>query len=496
MATKRKQPDSDATPNFNHKIPACIMTPDEVNTSLGTLRFFDGLPDDATVQKVYDNLDTMRAVEVFLDFVPLASVEALHRGLQDLGLDACHKIVLYPDLMDSSSLFLTGNTDTVYAIGFLDLKRDGPTVVEIPPGAGPGTVNDAYFRFVVDMGAPGPDRGKGGKYLILPPDFEGQAPAGYFVKKSPTYINWLPLRGFMKDGTTDAAVKMWTEGLKIYPLAEASSPRPLDVISGSGRVFNTIHANDVSFYEEIDAVIQREPIEALPAEIRGNLAAIGMQKGRRFAPDERMQRILVDAVAIGNATARSIAFRPRSETIWYYGKESSWFTAFDGGDYQWLVDDGNGGRNKDARTLFFYIATVNTPAMVLKMVGAGSQYALAATDSEKRYLYGSKTYKVVIPADAPAKDFWSLVVYDPQTRSMLQTSQPYPSKNSERNKDMVKGSDGSTTIWFGPEAPKGCENNWVQTVPGKGWFLILRLYGPLQAWFDKTWQPSEIELVE
>jgi len=145
MATKRKQPDSDATPNFNHKIPASIMTPDEVSTSLGTLRFFDGLPDDATVQKVYDNLDTMRAVEVFLDFVPLASVEALHRGFQDLGVDACHKIILFSDLMDSSSLFLTGNTDTVYAIGFLNLKRDGPTVVEVPPGAGPGTVNDAFF---------------------------------------------------------------------------------------------------------------------------------------------------------------------------------------------------------------------------------------------------------------------------------------------------------------------------------------------------------------
>jgi len=347
------------------------------------------------------------------------------------------------------------------------------------------------------MGAPGPDRGKGGKYLILPPDFEGEAPvpAEYFVKKSPTYVNWLPLRGFMKDGGTAAAVKMWTEGLKIYPLAEAGSPRPLEVVQGTGRVFNTIHANDVSFYREIDAVIQREPIDALPAEIRGNLAAIGMQRGKRFAPDERMQRLLVDAVAIGNATARSIAFRPRSETIWYYGRESSWFTAFDGGDYQWLVDNGNGGRNKDARTLFFYIATVNTPAMVLKMVGMGSQYALAATDSEKRYLDGSKTYKVVIPADAPVKDFWSLVVYDPQTRSMLQTSQPYPSKNSERNEDMVKGSDGSTTIWFGPKAPNGCEKNWVQTVPGKGWFLCLRLYGPLQTWFDKTWRPSEIELV-
>merc|ERR1711920_1070881 len=175
--------------------------------------------------------------------------------------------------------------------------------------------------------------------------------------------------------------------------------------------------------------------------------------------------------------------------------ESNWFSAFDGGDYRWLVDDGKGGRNKDARTLFFYIATVNTPVMVLKMVGVGSQYALAVTDSQKEYLDGSKNYKVVIPADAPAKDFWSLVVYDPQTRSMLQTSQPYPSKNSERNQDLVKESDGSTVVWFGPTAPEGREANWIQTVPGKAWFVCLRLYGPLQAWFEKTWRPGEIERV-
>jgi len=492
---KRTQPDSDATPGFNHKIPKSIMTPDEVSSSIGTLRFFDGMPDEATVEKVYDNLDRMRGVEVFLDFVPLASVEALRCGMLEVGVDAPQKILLFADLMDSGSLFLTGNTDTVYAIGLLNLQRDGPTVVEIPPGAGPGTVNDAYFRFVIDMGAPGPDRGKGGKYLILPPGYDGEVPEGYFVAKSPTYVNWLPLRGMLKDGKIDAAVKMWTEGLKIYPLAEVGAPRKLDVINSSGKVFNTIHANDYTFYEEINAVIQREPIDALPAEIRGNLAAIGMQKGKPFQPDERMKRLLVDAMAIGNATARAIAFRPRSETIWYYGKESSWITAFDGGDYQWLVDKGNGGRNKDARTLFFYIATVNTPAMVLKMVGVGSQYALAVTDSAKRYLDGGKTYKVVIPANAPAKDFWSLVVYDPQTRSMLQTGQPYPSKNSERNKDMVKGGDGSVTVWFGPEAPSGCEKNWIQTVPGKGWFLCLRLYGPLQQWFDKSWRPGEVEFV-
>lgn len=484
------------TPGYNQTIPPEILTSDTVETSIGTLNFFDGLPDEDTVAKVYDNLDRIRATQAFLDMVPLASIEGMRRGMESVGVDASNKILLYSDLMDSNSLFLTGNTDTIYALAILDLKRDGPTVVEIPAGAGPGTVNDAYFRFVIDMGAPGPDRGKGGKYLILPPDYKGAIPEGYFAVESPTYVNWVPLRGFLVDGKTDAAVAMWTKGLKIYPLTQKENPPKLEIVNGSSVVMNTIHANNEKFYEEIAEVIQREPLDFLNPELRGNLASLGIEKGKEFAPDARMQEILKDGVAIANATARALSFRPRSETIQLYGEESAWFTAFDGGSYQWLYNGGTGGRNKDARSLFFYIATVNTPAMVLEMIGAGSQYALAAQDSADQYLDGAKNYNLTIPADVPAKDFWSIVVYDPQTRSMLQTNQPYPSKNNERNRDLVKNADGSTTIWFGPNSPEGKEANWIETVPGKGWFICLRLYGPLSPWFEKTWKPGEIELVD
>jgi len=484
------------TPGYNQAIPPEILTSDTVETSIGTLNFFDGLPDEDTVAKVYDNLDRIRATQAFLDMVPLASIEGMRRGMESVGVDASNKILLYSDLMDSNSLFLTGNTDTIYALGILDLERDGPTVVEVPAGAGPGTVNDAYFRFVIDMGAPGPDRGKGGKYLILPPDYKGAIPEGYFAVESPTYVNWVPLRGFLVDGKTDAAVAMWTKGLKIYPLTQKENPPKLEIVNGSSVVMNTIHANNEKFYEEIAEVIQREPLDFLNPELRGNLASLGIEKGKEFAPDARMQEILKDGVAIANATARALSFRPRSETIQLYGEESAWFTAFDGGSYQWLYNGGTGGRNKDARSLFFYIATVNTPAMVLEMIGAGSQYALAAQDSADQYLDGAKNYNLTIPADVPAKDFWSIVVYDPQTRSMLQTNQPYPSKNNERNRDLVKNADGSTTIWFGPNSPEGKEANWIETVPGKGWFICLRLYGPLSPWFEKTWKPGEIELVD
>jgi len=494
------------TPGYNHKIPANIMTPDRVETRIGTLEFFDGLPGKATVEKVYDNLDLIRGIETFLNGIPAASVEALRQGMVGLGADSSNKAVIMDRLLDSDPLLLTGNTDTVYCSVFLDLKKDGPTVVEIPRGCGPGTVNDAFFRFVTDMGIPGPDRGAGGKYLILPPDHRGELdpPIGgmeaevggerYFVSRSTSYVNWLILRGFLVDGKPDPATAMFRNGLKVYALAKKDDPPKMEFMSGSGRSYNTIHANDLGFYEELHTVIEREPLSMLEPELRGLFAAVGIEKGRPFAPDARMKRVLTEAVAIANATARAIVFRPRLEGAYLY-PNSAWATAFVGGSYQWLKDGGNGGRYLDARTLFFYQATVNTPAMVEKMVGRGSQYAGAPLDNNGNYLDGGRTYRLNIPADVPVKDFWSVVVYDPQTRSELQTGQKFPSRNSKRDK-LIQNPDGSVDLYFGPKAPPGKEANWIQTVPRKGWFTILRLYGPLDPWFDKTWRPGEIILID
>ncbi len=495
-----------STQGYNTKIPEKIMTPDKVQTRIGTLQFFDGMPTEATVEAVYENLDLMRGVETFLNGIPATSLDGLRQGMVELGADACNKAVITDKLLDSNPLFLTGNTDTVYVTLFLDLKKDGPTVVEIPPRCGPSTVNDAFFRFVIDMGAPGPDRGAGGKYLILPPDYEGDLnpPVGgmeakvgdqtYFVAKSTSYVNWLIMRGFLVDGKPDAATAMFKNGVKVYSLAQIGNPPQMEFISGSAKVFNTIHANTFEFYKELHDVIDREPLSMLDPELRGLFASVGIQKGKPFAPDERMKKILTEAVAIGNATARALTFRPRMEGVYYY-PNSAWYTAFVGGSYEWLKDDGNGGRYLDARTAFFYQATVNTPAMVVKMVGKGSQYAAVATDKDGNYMDGSKSYKLNVPADVPVADFWSMVIYDPQTRSELQTGQPYPSKNSERDK-LIVNTDGSVDLYFGPKAPAGKETNWIQTVPGKAWYGIFRLYGPLDPWFDKTWQPGEIELVK
>jgi len=482
-------------PGYNTEIPESITTPDHVDTRIGRLDFFDGLPTEETAARLHDHLAFIRGVEAFLNGVPAASIEAMRRGMVDMGATASHQCVMMDQLLDSNPLFLTGNTDTVYASVILDLEHDGPTVVEIPPGCGPGTVNDAWFRFVVDMGGPGPDRGQGGKYLIVPPDHDGELPEGYFTVTSPSYMNWLILRGFLVDGQPDTAAAMFRDGLRVYPLSASDNPPAMEFISTHGEHFNTIHSNDSTFYEELHAVIDREHLDVIDPEIRGLLSAIGIRKGRPFAPDEHMQAILRDAAAVANATARTLFFQPRDPGAYVYDDGSHWKTAFIGGDYRWLIDDGEGGRNLDARTYFFYMATVNTPAMALKMVGVGSQYAALDVDRDGNYLDGAKNYRLNIPADPPAKDFWSIVVYDPQTRSELQTGQPFPSRNSQKD-PLVHNADGSVDLYFGPEAPTGKESNWIQTVPGKGWFTLLRLYGPLQPWFDQTWRPGELDLLD
>ena len=492
-----EKPGVDPTPGFNNKIPQKILTPDKVETRIGTLNFVDGVPTAETAQKTYDLLDFMRGVETFINFIPAASVEAVRLGMADLGATKSNQALIFDQLCDSNPLLLTANTDTVYSFAVLDLQTDGPTVIEVPPGSGPATVDDAFFRFVTDMGPPGPDRGQGGKYLIIPPDYKGAVPKDkkdggqYFVSRSPSYVNLVVLRGFLKDGKPDASSKLFREGFKVYSLSKAANPPKMEFINASKVPFNTVHANDFEFFHELDNVIQKEPLDVFETELRGIAASIGIRKGKKFAPDARMKAILVDAVAVGNATARTISFRNRDPRSPLY-PNSQWRTGFIANDYRWLDGDGMSGRNADARSNFFYIATVNTPAMAAKIVGRGSQYAVSYADTSGAPFDGAKTYRMNVPKDAPAKDFWSVVLYDPQTRSELQTPQPYPSKNNTRDK-LITNADGSVDLYFGPTAPAGKEANWIQTVPKKGWFTLFRLYGPLDPWFDKTWRPGEIE---
>ncbi|WP_213287335.1 DUF1254 domain-containing protein [Bradyrhizobium sp. sGM-13] len=474
-------------PKMATDIPPEITTPDKVETRIGTLKFFDGMPDKETVAKTYDNLDFLRGVEVFLNSMPGASLYAMREGLRGVGVDN-QTVAVFETLADSKSLFLTPNTETVYLFGWIDLK-DGPIVVETPPNI-LAFVDDFWFRHVTDMGNAGPDKGKGGKFLFLPPGYAGPVPEGYFVARSTTFGNWLFARGFLVNGDPKPAVESFKKSWRQYPLPKAANPPETKFVNVSGKAFNTIHANNFRYYEEIAHLVQEEPKEAIDPETLGLLAAIGIEKGKPFAPDARMKAILTDAAAVGNATARSILFANRDKDFYLY-PNSYWETGFLGGSHEFLK---NGARYLDARTRFMYYATGITPAMAAKMVGAGSQYAVTFRDSKGDYLDGGKNYSLRIPPNPPVKNFWSLVLYDGQTRSELQTDMQFPSIGSQKQ-DLKVNADGSVDLYFGPKAPAGKASNWVQTMPDKSWSTILRLYGPLDPWFDKTWKPGDLELV-
>jgi len=474
--------------SYKTDIPSAITAPDSVETRLGTLKFRDGFPDEATAQKVYDNLDFQRGVQVMLSTMQAASLNAQRHALRSFGPDN-QTVIIFESLMDSRSLFLTANTESIYAVAWLDLSK-GPVVVESPPNT-LGLVDDFWFRYVTDLGNAGPDKGAGGKFLFLPPDYKGEVPAGYHVFKSQTFGNLFATRGFVVKGDPKPGVKGIKDKLRIYPLAQAANPTATNFINVSGKAFNTIHSMDYAFYEEVNEVIQEEPAGIVDPETAGLLASIGIEKGKPFAPDARMKKILAEAAAVGQATARTLAYRSRTAEAHLY-PNSGWETAFVGGSHEFLAD---GARLLDARTFFFFYATGITPAMARKMVGVGSQYATAFVDSKGQPLDGGKTYRLHLPPNIPVKDFWSLVVYDSQTRSQLQTDQQFPSIGSQK-KGVVINADTSVDVYFGPKAPKGKQNNWVQTWPGKGWNVILRLYGPLQPFFDKTWRPGEIEEVQ
>ena len=204
-----------------------------------------------------------------------------------------------------------------------------------------------------------------------------------------------------------------------------------------------------------------------------------------------MHGILTEAAAIANASARAITFRPRNKEAFFY-PDRQWYSPLAAGSHEFL---NNGERVLDDRVGFYYYATGSTPAMVTPMVGQGSVYEIGAADSNGDALDGGGTYSVTLPGPVPMKNFWSFMAYDTQTRSILETDQITGGVDSNKE-GLIVSADGTATVFFGPEAPAGQENNWVQTMPGKGYHVLLRLYSPLEAWFDRTWKPGDFELNE
>ena len=510
--------------------PQSISTPEQLETRLGTLEFVDGVPDDDTASTLYDHLDSIRGIDAFLNAFQGVSMLAIRRGFRDAGV-ADGSVLLFSGLMDSHSLFLTGNADTVYFLSFVDLS-DGPVVFEAPPGT-LGLVNDMWFRWVIDVGLPGPDRGTGGRFLLVGPDYDGLLPEGGLqVARSTTNGVCLLCRAFMVDSDPAPTVARIKQDMKIYPyepgtfgtsvasfLAAEAPLKPLaepdqpEFIEGTGKVMNTLPPNDFSFYELLDELVQSEPASALDPEIAGHARSIGIIKGKEFRPDARMRKILEEAVVVANATARTISTRARAEEGFAYYEDdpdSSWFNPLFAGGYSWMdppadiTADGvkpypvTGARAFNSRIGFYYIATGDSPSMCMRLTGIGSQYLMTFLDAKGAVLDGANHYRLTLPPDIPAERFWSITVYDNQTRSMLQTDQGYPRAGSQSfpTPAATADQDGSTTVHFSPEQPDGVDpGNWIQTVPDRGWFPILRCYSPKPSFFDKSWRPSEVEPV-
>ncbi|MFI6833602.1 DUF1254 domain-containing protein [Kribbella sp. NPDC050241] len=466
------------SPGVSAKVRDSLGSPPKIDTPFGVMEFFDGVPTVATVKVGYEALALLRGIDVYLNCVPGASMLAMRNGLRTVG--ARSNVIACTDPRSTSApVVLTANTETTYGTTFLDLKNDGPTVVEAPPNS-LCFVDDLWQRYVADMGNAGPDRGQGGKYVFLPPDHQGDVPDGYFVFQSPTYSNWVVIRALLG---LDSLLTT-----RIYPLAAAADPPTTGFVDMAESSFNGIHSNDFTFFEEVNTIVQEEPAGTLDPERAGQLAAIGIVKGRSFAPDDQQRAILDQAAKIGAGLARTLLYKPRDRAPYIYA-DGSWKTAFVGGSHEFLAD---GARLLDCRTMVHYVGTGITPAMTHAAVGVGSQYAYTAEDATGAPLDGARAYTLTLPAGIPAKTFWAIDIYDTQTRSLLQTDNPYPSINN-RFTDVHTEDNGDTILTFGPTPPAQPDTNWLQTLPGKSWFPILRLYGPLESWFDQTWRLGEIQ---
>ncbi|MGW8269268.1 MAG: DUF1254 domain-containing protein [Burkholderiales bacterium] len=510
-------------------IPAFLTTPDRVESRIGTLEFEDGVPSVATAETVRDTLDFTRALNAYNNSFRGASAYAIRKGFHSIGAQD-NTIVIFPELMDSNSLFLTANADTVYYVGVFDLSK-GPMVLEQPP-RGLGTINDMWFSWIIDVGFPGPDRGEGGKYLLVPPGYDGPLPeGGFYIARSRTNHVLYAARAFLVDNDPKPTVENIKKHLKIYPYAPGGvgtsiatalegkvrlgkNPPvpPTKFVEASGKAFNTIPPGDYGFFEMINENVQLEPATSYDVELAGQLAAIGIVKGKPFRPDARMKKILNDAAAVGNAAGRVLNWRYAViHPDWAYYPGSKWGSMlWEGGAFfetppPEFTREGmfkplppTGARTLDSRIAFYYGYTLDSPGMIMRIPGVGSQYLMGFLDADGNRFDGGKTYKVTLPKGIPARAFWSFTLYDNQTRSMLQTPQRFPRAGSQSYPSPAAeaGADGSTTIYFGPKQPEGVKRgNWIQTMPGKGWFTILRLYSPLEPFFDKSWRPSEIEPV-
>jgi hypothetical protein len=461
-------------------------------TPAQTSEFIGGYPTAATSRQLYDELDYQRAVQAYIWATPAVGMEAISEGTRELGTSIT-TIGIFENFLDAKTVVATGNGQSLYALDNIDLSQTGPVVIEVPPAV-LGFIMSLWQQPLEDLGPLGPDKGKGGKYLLLPPGYEGEVPDGYFVVRSDTcLINWV-VRGFVKDGKPDFAVASLSK-MRIYKLSDRDHPPPMRVINVSGKAATLVPVGEklggLSYFVTIAKFLQREPVREQDKQFLGMLAPLGIEKGKPFAPDARLRDILTRAAKTGQAMVTTLSFDSRHPRKLRWPGASRWEEVLLTSHPDYV---GPNYVELEARAGLYYQAAGASKHVLEDVVGAGSKYAASFRDSNGEWLLGDRNYSLRIPANPPVKDFWSVVVYDAITRSMIDTDQAVSGHDSYQK--LLTNPDGSVDLYLGPVAPAGKESNWVKTRPGTGFFLYFRWYGPLQPYFDKSWTLPDPERVK
>ena len=477
-----------------------VLAPNNMNTEIApaaTYEFKRGFPANMeTIKRAQDATTLRRAIEAYKFFFPTLATEAVMQQFVPNGAIPNEVGIIMPQ--DPEQQFSLANQDTPYVIAALDLNKSGPMVIEIPEGPYIGLMNDHNMEWFGDLGTIGSGKGKGEKDLILPPHYKGKIPEGYTPLYSKTWKVVMGVRVALASGSYKDSVA-YAQKLKVYPLSEVgklSSYRIIDVKGQKAPLPMLSWEKSIDYWKQLHAIIDSEPAQDKYRVMLGMLAAVGIKKGEPFNPDKRTSAILAKAAEIGFAEM-NIAFfaNPRSERlIW---KDRQWMYLPLMGPLNPKTNDFGTENYRDllANDYYFFSAWGTSAGIGRREVGPGSLYFVGMKDSTNVYLDGGKNYKLSIPSPVPAGQFWSLTVYDSETRCIIDTDQGRGAVRSRYEKPEVNA-NGAFEIFFGPDTPKGKENHWVKTTQNKGWFTVLRMYGPQAPIFDGTYKLPDIEKLQ
>jgi hypothetical protein len=459
-----------------------------VETHIGKLDFELGVPTRETAARLYDEMDFQRAVQCYLWGLPTVGMEECKQGIQrDTGVRNGDMAILKG--YRSLSVLLTPNLVTTYILALIDLAESGPIVMDYPAGMTAGALLDWWDRPIVDVGVPGPDKGQGARFLFVGPGQEAPQVDGFLVYHSPT-INTLFFYRVLE--TDPVKAKALQTAVRIYPFSQKDNPPPTRVLTPKADVEFRVQSqsNGLAYWERLAQALKVEPVEDRDKFFAAMLKPLGIEKGKPFNPDERQKMILTEAALVGEAMAKTSAFHNRIKD-YRYRPDAGW-------DYllpPWLAveQDVENSTQFDERTILLYQGIGVSSGSVPKTPGIGQAYLAAYQDVKGHTFDGGKTYRLHIPPNVPVNQFWSVTLYDIETRCLIQNKEQIADLSSRG--DLLMNADGSVDLYFGPAAPKGMEKNWIPTVAGKAWFTYIRFYGPLEPLFDKTWCPGEIEIL-